>query len=113
MGYPMTFQRVVNRNDVRGDYGTKLLTVTTNFDADPDDFQAGVDFTHVLRKHIQFLEREIDRANGRWGSLSGDLRRLERDAVDENEMGVAGHIARRTGIDREVVGVVLKEFVAW
>lgn len=101
MGYPMTFKRVINRNQVsEGGYGDwpktwpapnlDKLAVATN----PDWY--------------------IDAFNGvkqRVGALLGDLRRLETDAVDENATCKA--IALRTGIDEEIVAAVLKEFMQW
>jgi hypothetical protein len=85
MGYPMTFRRVVNRNGLNdGDYGKPPQTWSA---------YGGSDLSQKATL------------------LAGDLRRLERDAVDEN--AICAHIAGKTGIDREIVAAVLKEFISW
>lgn len=84
MGYPMTFQRVVNRNGLKdGSY----------------EYPPSMWFGDAegLRKRAMLL--------------AGDLRRLENDALDEQ--AICGHIADRTGIDRDTVAAVLKEFISW
>lgn len=113
----MTYRRVVNRNGLAtGDYGARISTMNvgpgeTMVDLSPDDFNEGVDFIEVQRRHIADLYNEIRRIDGCWSALLGDLRRLERDAVDEKS--VCAYVAQRTGIDAEVVAAVLKEFIAW
>lgn len=97
MGYPMTYRRVVNRNYLgEGDYTTPsprpLLNV--NPDALPE-----------------WAQSDVKNARSRWSMLLGDLRRLERDATDEQ--ATCKHIARLTGIDPETVAIVLKEFFQW
>lgn len=81
MGYPMTYRRVVNRNDLRGDYGSKLT---------------GVAFDAVIQN--------------KWSLLQGDLRRLEKDAVDERAICEA--IALKLMLDKELVAAVIREFMA-
>lgn len=109
MGYPMTFKRVLHRNRLdQGDYGTKLIPVNTSTDVAPRVPNDGSDFKGL---HIRFLSDEIDKANQIWSTLCGDLRRLERDAVDE--AAICAYVAKKIGIDPEIVAAVLKEFIAW
>lgn len=113
MGYPMTFKRLVNRNRLEGDYGTKMTGINTR----PwdriflDSFQSDVDRIDVLLDHAAALSRELESLNQRWGAVMGDLRRLEKDAVDEQAL--CQQIASRTGVDRDLVAIVLKEFFSW
>lgn len=113
MGYPMTFQRLVNRNRMQGGYGTRMSFINTKpYDRDMlKGFNPDVDRIDVLLSHAATLGKEIDSLDGRWGLMLGDLRRLEQDAADEG--AICKHIAARTGIDSEVVAAVLKEFISW
>jgi hypothetical protein len=77
----MTFQRVLNRNRLQ--------------DGD------------YLSPPSQWSGNEEDRIR----LLAGDLRRLEKDVVDEN--GICKYIAGRISIPEETVAAVLKEFVAF
>lgn len=110
MGYPMTFQRFVKRSQLeRGDYSIDLDVPWTTY-----YWPRG----YVKDAFSEELRREFDRQNGereelgrKLKLLTGDLRRLEKDATDEN--AVCKYIAFRTGIDVEIVAAVLKEFIAW
>lgn len=102
MGYPMSYRRLLNRNGlVEGDYlqaPQRWPSTTVNSDvtavAVAPDVAASVLTTTTSKLKY----------------LCGDLRRLERDAIDED--GLCRLIALRTSIDAEVVAAVLKEFVA-
>ena len=101
----MSYQRVVRRNHLVGDYASsKLITVNVdNFpDLDPDDI--------ARMMHPHYVEA-IKGANARWSMLQGDLRRLEDNATDEN--AICTYIANRTSLDPDTVAVVLKEFLTW
>lgn len=112
MGYPMTYQRVIKRNRLEGDYGTRMSGMNTKpYDREMlKEFNPEVDRIEVLLSHASMLGKEIDSLNSRWGVFMGDLRRLEQDAVDEN--AICAQIASRTGIENSVVAAVLKEFLA-
>lgn len=104
----MTYQRVVNRNRLRvGGYN----------DAGDWEVSANLDHPGTLsvdefhRVQFSFVAEEMKRREGGLRMLLGDLRRLEQDAVDEQATVL--HIARRTGIDPEIVAAVLKEFMSW
>ncbi len=99
MSYPMTFRRFINRNALgEGDYtkapSAHAIRVNTNLPGLPPH--------HVER--LQAYEATM-------AFILGDLRRLEHDAMDED--AICSHIAARTGIDRDVVAAVLKEFISW
>lgn len=112
MGYPMTFQRVLNRNGLAdGDYVNSPQRHAKNVNTDATTGTAGEDsFKIAIFPH---LAQRVDGYEQAFKMLAGDLRRLEQDAVDENPNGVCGHIARQTGLEMEVVAMVLKEFTAW
>lgn len=94
----MTFKRFINRNYLHGDYGDSK--VTANLD------HAGAmstdEFLQVLAPH--WLS-ELKRQQNLWSLVLGDLRRLEKDTVDENYICAA--ISRQTGIDVNDVAAVL------
>lgn len=105
MGYPMTFGRFVNRNDLVGDYGTRLSTVNLGPGAST---LSEAEFNTALAPHWR---EALVNADMRWGQMLGDLRRLEHDAQDEGSLCV--RISNRIGVDPDVVGAVLKEFMSW
>lgn len=98
----MTYQRVINRNGMHGDYGTKLSSVNLDFPGTLSDEK----FKQVMAEHWQSALKFSD---AHWGNVMGDLRRLEKDTVDEHT--VCQHIATVTNINAEIVAVVLKEFL--
>jgi len=113
MGYPMTYRRLVNRNNLReAEYGATLSGHNTKLadELTADKFNEGVNIEDVLRDTVRSLSQEIDRMNAVWSMLSGDLRRLERDTTDESV--ICHEIARKVGIDADVVAAVLKEWMA-
>jgi hypothetical protein len=114
MGYPMSFRRFVNRSGLaEGGYMDTphpRVNLAAHM-ASPEAFNAGVDFTEVMRSTAANYAQEIERLYRWQGILLGDLRRLEHDAMDEQAICV--QIAARTGVDREVVAAVLKEFISW
>jgi hypothetical protein len=108
LGYPMTWQRVVNRNrlavgdyDNAGDHAARVNLHNKGGLYDDDTFYSQVGPFYVER--IKGYESQMK-------SILGDLRRLEKDTVDEGE--IAKHIASRTDIDVDTVAAVLKEFIA-
>lgn len=107
MGYPMTWQRIVNRNGL-GDGG---------YDKTPERHQARVQTVNIgpmepdeftKQQHYPMSQR-LAAYETAFRLLVGDLRRLEADAQDEGLL--CEQIARRTGLDADVVAAVLKEFV--
>ena len=100
MGYPMTYKRVMLRSGMaEGGYQDcprrfPLYGITT------------VGLEHWSGQELRALhERAIH-----WTELcAGDLRRLEADSTDEG--AICTQIARRTGIDADVVAAVLKEYM--
>lgn len=104
MSYPMTYQRVIHRNGLAdGDYekppGVWQCRVNTR---EIDDINASV--SKVRRKRLLEYENSVS-------ILAGDLRRLEQDTRDER--ATCAYIAHRTGVDKEEVAAVLKEFLDW
>jgi hypothetical protein len=109
MGYPMTFRRVMNRNGLQdGDYTT------------PPERHARRVITNATEATLQSEQETLIGRAPHWAKrveeyeqvfkmLAGDLRRLERDAVDE--YSICQRIAARTGINADVVAAVLKEFI--
>lgn len=98
MGYPMTFRRVVSRNHLDQEWHAYA--------------GADVDESSHPRLALAYIgwRQAADGFNHRAKLLADDLGRLERDTCDED--GVCKAIARRTGIDPEVIATVLKEFMA-
>jgi hypothetical protein len=95
MGYPMTYRRVLNRNGLAdGDYDKLPQSKAHLFSGD---------LTFETLKRIQEMER-LFRA------ISGDLRRLEKDSVDEKAICLL--IAEKTGLAPDTVAGVIKEFLA-
>lgn len=97
MGYPMTYQRVINRNGLAtGDYNQ----VSERY-AKRVNITEPAAFTYVA-KRVEEYEKQAT-------LLLGDLRRLENDTVDENQ--IAKQITRKTGIDSGIVAAVLREYM--
>lgn len=115
----MTFRRVINRNGLTGKpteiYGeTGYSAKISLWDTDSIRKVYGYpnnDGSNIVGFTMKQLCDEIDKINQKWGLLMGDLRRLEMDAVDES--AISKQIATRTGLDPEVIAIVLKEFMAW
>jgi hypothetical protein len=85
MGYPMTWNRVLQRNSLCGNY------------------------THVRTSDGAIMESGLAPSLiGALRLLSGDLRRLERDATDPGSWRT--EIAKRAGVTEEVVVQVLTAF---
>lgn len=109
----MTYQRVIKRNRLSdGDYQQPPAAWHSSGTAivDPQTLEKDA-LIHVIDFWKKAINDQAASFNGRLGQLAGDLRRLERDAVDEGS--VNAYIAERTGLDREVVAAVLKEFISW
>lgn len=111
MGYPMTWQRIVNRNRLtEADYGDKVSGFNTEGVRKLHGYSEN-DGTHLAEQMVTMACNEIDQANSRWSLLVGDIKRLGTDAVDE--VAICNYIAGRTGFQTEVVAAVLKEFFQW
>lgn len=105
MGYPMTFRRFVNRNGLAE--GTYDYERQREFRVAPESEGRLEVWRTLARSAYDDLNARINRHN----MLLGDLRRLEKDSVDE--AATCRYIADRTGIEPDVVAAVLKEFIAW
>lgn len=103
MGYPMTWQRIVRRNLLTdGDYGKAPIGWAC-------DVNMNTDLSALGHQTILEVRRErLLRYEQSARMLAGDLRRLERDAQDEQN--ICREVARRTGMDSDIVAAVLKEF---
>ena len=103
MGYPMTYKRVINRNGLAdGDYDTPPQRAPFwHFNNKPE----------VLIHMLPEISKKIDTTLNAYANLCGDLRRFERDTLDEAPFGPVARIAARTGISPDVVAGVLKEFL--
>jgi hypothetical protein len=109
MGYPMTFQRFLNRNGLKdGGYGKPPEGWGQHWQERGYVRDA---FTEREREFLDQANRDRGRLSERLGLVAGDLRRLEAHAVDEN--GICKYIAGRISIPEETVAAVLKEFMAW
>lgn len=115
MGYPMTWQRLMNRHrlafgdyDTDGEPGRVAYAVGVEFPGN-EAFLPEVDYVEVLRKHSEEQRLELVRQAMNWRSLLGDLRRLEKDAVDEG--AICRYVAQETGVDADVVAAVLLSFM--
>jgi hypothetical protein len=112
MGYPMTWQRFIKRNQLGperggGDYSDagahKLLL---NLD------RPGLGTLEELQmRQVPHMIEYVKQLESRYRTMLGDLRRLEMDSTDEN--AVCNHIVAATGIEPDSVATVLKEFFAW
>lgn len=110
MGYPMTFKRLINRgrwND--GDY-TKP----------PEAWQIQVNIGELglIKTDEEFIQhlgpywrKRLQEYETMSRSFAGDLRRLEKDAVDED--AYCNVIAQRTGVPSDIVAIVIKEFIGY
>jgi hypothetical protein len=103
----MTWQRILSRNHLRkGGYDDpadwKILTNTSS----KDDGSEAVSRTR--REHLVILETKAK-------NLLGDLRRLEKDALDEDAIVKTISFRLRTtstAVDENLIAAVLKEFMA-
>lgn len=114
MGYPMTWRRLLNRNHLGdGDYGESPQYWRLFVRGKPvnrEGFQEGVDIADVMQTMLDHQDEAAEQANARAAMFAGDLRRLERDTLDERL--VCQEIARRLDFDPDVVAAVLKEWMA-
>ena len=107
MGYPMTWQRFVNRNGLKeGDYDNVPAAHALRVNVDRPALTTEEEFRLSVFPHLVERLRSYERS---YGLLLGDLRRLERDTLDEQ--AVAQQISRQTGIDADIVAGVLKEYL--
>lgn len=108
MGYPMTWQRLINRNSLGdGDYTTPPLAWHRMKSVILDGYQND---PVTLRSVLASYDGNVEHHNHRMAMFAGDLRRLEKDGRDER--GICERIAHRTGFESDVVAAVLKEFFA-
>jgi len=112
MGYPMTYQRFVKRNQLGperggGDYadaGAHKLYL--NLD------RPGLGTLEQLQlMQVPEMVKYVKELELRYRNMLGDLRRLEIDSTDE--MSNCRYISRRIGVDEDTVAAVLKEFFSW
>lgn len=114
MGYPMTWKRVLNRNGlVDGDYGQapSRYQIRVNIHEDPQrvlSYTTGKSETIAEHMAPDWIKRIQEYENSS-KMLAGDIRRLEQDAVDEGSL--CQEIARRSGVDKEIVAAIIKEFL--
>lgn len=104
----MTIKRLIARNGLGdGDYGTVPQAL---FHQSPVTVRSVSD--EWIRAQYFESEHQAQETAKAWNSrlamLAGDLRRLERDTLDEN--AIAKAISLRTGIDPDDVAAVLQ---AW
>ena len=109
MGYPMTFARVLARSGLKdGDYGQVPQAL---FHQAPVTVPSVSDEWKIARYFER--EREMQEAAKAWNDkfafLAGDLRRLERDTLDED--AICKHIAERTHVAPDDVAAVLKAYL--
>ena len=101
MGYPMTFRRFVCRNGLEdGDYGEPPGFAPVEPHPDAARVLSREELAEMLRTTTEDYRR-------RAMSMAGDLRRLERDLVDERAL--CREITRRTGLSGDDVAAVLRE----
>lgn len=114
MGYPMTWGRLINRNGLAdGDYGRPpegwAATAPKTAWSILDDYDAA-----RLRAHSRMVEEvvtnTVEQQNARIAIFAGDLRRLEKDTLDEGT--ICQSIARKLDADPDLVAAVLKEWLA-
>ena len=110
----MTWQRLLNRNRLNtGDYtevpeGWGTSGGATAWELlEKDSKEQIIAFFKTVQAH---RDEEAGRRNKQVMMFAGDLRRLERDALDEGY--ICREIARRVGADPELVAAVLKEWLA-
>lgn len=107
MGYPMTITRVIHRNQLSdGDYDKSPLHRYYFKPVWDERFQD----EKLLLDVIAGLTKTVNDVNSAFRMLAGDLRRLERDVLDED--AICKLIAQRTNVDPDSVAAVLKEFMS-
>lgn len=113
MGYPMTFQRLLNRNRLsQGDYDHQSLAPYPHVGLDEPlcGYQDVAALERAYRTQFRITNDERLTAKSRLNMILGDLRRLERDAVDEGTL--ARVVAEKAHLDLDIVAAVIKEFLA-
>ena len=102
MGYPMTLKRFLNRNGL----------LDGSYDETPQRWRRTPPVTISDDSHVRALIQQwagdVERWNGSMRLLIGDLRRLERDTLDEQ--AINANICRVTGIDQDTVAAVLRAY---
>jgi hypothetical protein len=114
MGYPMTWRRLINRNGLAdGDYEAPpryWMACGGAMNWAAIEQESAEKLLALMRTIQEHRERDANAANNRLKLFVGDLRRLERDTLDEGF--ICQEIARRTGFDAEMVAAVLREWLA-
>ena len=113
MGYPMSYRRFINRNRLaEGDYANLPFSPYPHVKI--DEPLCGFESVEALERayRSQFNHWNDDRAaqHSRESCLRGDLRRLERDTIDED--AICRVVADKAGADPEIAAAVLKEWIA-
>jgi hypothetical protein len=116
MGYPMTYSRILDRNGLKdGDYDTPPERWFLNAPATAWSIMENRSSKEEILAHGKHLEEiykeHCKRVQGRITMLTGDLRRLEKDTLDEGT--TVQTIAAQTGVDTDTVAAVLRAFIAW
>ena len=109
MGYPMTYQRVIQRNGLyEGPAFVHLNLVPWTRDT-LAKFNPDVDRISLLLDRDREWSETVTQMVKHLAAIKDDLRRLERDAVDEKSVCRLIHL--RTGVPLDVVAGVLAEFM--
>jgi hypothetical protein len=119
MGYPMTFRRLVARNGLQdGGYGkppgdwsnftTEL--VSASFDKPLCGMKDTEALEEAYRSLWKFKNEERKQLHSKISALAGDLRRLERDSIDEQ--AIVDYIIHRLGyeINRDDIAAIIRFF---
>lgn len=110
MGYPMSYQRVLNRNRLHdGSYDTEPVdwfapgTAVAWSVVDDGNYENVLAFAQGMAESYNGAAK---RYNAKVRLLMGDLRRLEADTVDEG--AICQRIVADTGLSLDDVAAVLK-----
>lgn len=109
MGYPMTFRRVIDRNSLQdGDYDEPPSRHAIRVPTDAASATTlSIEETKIHRH--DHLANRCEEYEAAFRMIAGDLRRLERDTLDERGCEL---IAARVGTDADTVAAVLREWIA-
>ena len=104
MGYPMTYDRVIRRNGLdQGDYLDSGKVPWPAIRFNPTE-QAVIAAPGLAAAALSNVRSSV-------ANLLGDLRRFERDSLDENPLGVIARISKRTGVSFDDTAAVIREFM--
>lgn len=107
MGYPMSFRRILDRNNLHdGDYGNPPLRWNQGI-AGP--VTVLVDDAEGLMKVLLVEQEKLRNLMSKLSLLAGDIRRFKHDAVDEDY--ICKYIADELHLDEETVAMVIRKFM--